>query len=182
MRIYLLGFMGSGKSTVGRKLASSLGIKYIDLDRQIELATSLYIPAIFQQLGEEQFRVWEREELQKTIHMKDVVVSTGGGTPCFFDNIELMNQSGITVYLEMTPAELASRLIRAKKQRPLLRKTPPDQLESKVSELLEVRVSYYQRAQIIMNGFNPDINSLIDNITLMSEHQKNEDNLLLSSE
>ena len=93
MRIFLTGYMGSGKSTIGRKVATLLGINFIDLDKYIEERNFKSVPAIFAQDGEEAFRLKERQALQEVSQFEEIVVGTGGGAPCFFDNMKLMNNA-----------------------------------------------------------------------------------------
>jgi shikimate kinase len=162
MKIFLIGFMGSGKTTLGRKLAKRLDYQSIDLDKSIEFTQQMFIPTIFEQFGEEQFRSWERDELLTIIGNENVVISTGGGTPCFSDNMNLMNSSGITVYLKMSPAALKSRLRKAKLPRPLLENKSSDEVSSIISQLLAEREIFYNQAQISIDGLNPDLNNLID--------------------
>jgi len=111
MRIFLIGFMGSGKTTVGQKLARRLGYSFIDMDMQIEKESSMSINQIFKELGEDGFRRREHDLLLRIIRMDNVVVSTGGGVPCFDNNMELINQNGMSIYLKMTPESLVKRLV-----------------------------------------------------------------------
>ena len=106
-RVYLIGYMGCGKTTIGKRLAKSLGWDVIDMDSRIENRYRKTIPDIFASEGEESFRKKERFILEELSSLENVVVSTGGGAPCFFDNIDVMNSSGLCVYIRMTPEALA---------------------------------------------------------------------------
>ena len=119
--IYLIGFMGSGKSTTGKKLADRLKWSFIDLDERIELETGMKIPDIFSKHGELYFRKVESEILRSLISESKTVISTGGGTPCFADNMKYMLETGLTIYLKMTPGQLNSHLISSSGERPLIK-------------------------------------------------------------
>lgn len=146
MRIYLIGFMGSGKSNIGKKLAARLGYSFLDLDNLIENEQKLTIAEIFSEKGEEAFRTMERCALHQTFEMKDVVVSTGGGAPVFFDNMEQMNEKGLCIYLKATPDVLISRLVSNQHQRPLIAKLSQEDLQVYIEEQLEKRSLYYEKA------------------------------------
>jgi shikimate kinase len=158
--IYLIGFMGSGKSTAGRRLAASLSYKFIDLDRKIEEKAGKTIPQIFSQDGEEIFRNIESEVLRNLDVSASCVVSTGGGTPCHGKNMDYMISSGLTVYLRMTPGQLARRLTDSSAERPLLKNVSGEALPSFIREKLEIREKWYNRADIIIEGKDLDINYL----------------------
>jgi len=110
MRIFLIGFMGCGKSTMGRALADLLNMTFIDLDSFLEEKYFRTIPQIFAEEGEENFRLKERKVLEEVSAFNDVIVATGGGAPCFFDNIDLMNNSGFCIFLDVETDSLVSRL------------------------------------------------------------------------
>jgi shikimate kinase len=159
-RVYIIGFMGSGKSTAGKKLAASLGWSFIDLDRRIEEKAGKTIPRIFSQDGEEHFRKIESETLEGLNSKSDTVVSTGGGTPCHGENMHFMLETGLTIYLKMTPEQLTSRLLESSGERPLIKNIPDDKLKDFIEEKLAVREKWYQRASIVIDGMNLDINKL----------------------
>ncbi|MEK6616439.1 MAG: shikimate kinase, partial [Bacteroidota bacterium] len=127
MKIFLIGYMGSGKSTVGKRLAEKLSRKeetnfdFIDFDKHIEKGTGKTITEIFASDGEEKFRMLEYEYLKKLLNKENSVISLGGGTPCFHNTIQLINKNGISVYLEMSLNALVARLSKAKNKRPLIR-------------------------------------------------------------
>ena len=158
--IYIIGFMGSGKSTAGRKLASLLGWSFIDLDKRIEEHTSKTIPEIFSQKGEDYFRSIEAQLLRDLMSCTNTVISTGGGTPCHGDNIDFMNENGLTIYLKLTPAELNSRLSQSNGERPLIKDLEKGNLLSFIEEKLAVRKKYYDRSDIIVEGINLNISLL----------------------
>lgn len=159
-RIYIVGFMGSGKTTAGRKLASMLGWSFIDLDEQIEKKISMTIPEIFARLGENTFRKTESEVLREAGQMKNAVVSTGGGAPCHDSNMDYMLETGITVYLKLTPGQLRSRLQSSGTVRPLIKGLENGELLHFIRHRLTQREEYYSRAEIIMEGSEVDLVSL----------------------
>ena len=158
--IYIIGFMGSGKSTAGKKLAASLGWTFIDLDRKIEEVALKTIPQIFSEDGEEYFRKIESEVLMNLDKTKKTVVSTGGGTPCHGDNMDFMLQTGLTVYLKMTPGQLAKRLLDSSGERPLLKNVPDESLQGFIGEKLAYREKWYSKAEIIVDGLSLNIELL----------------------
>jgi len=158
--VYIIGFMGSGKSTAGKKLAAALGWTFIDLDRQIETAAGKSIPEIFSQDGEEKFRSLETEVLRSLKSHAKTIVSTGGGTPCHADNMTFMIDTGVTVYLKMSTSQLVSRLLGSTGERPVLKNVPDDKLYGFIDEKLAVREKFYNKANIIVEGINLDINNL----------------------
>lgn len=174
MLIFLIGFMGSGKSTLGRPLARRLGYDLVDLDKAIEEGEGATVGEMFMQLGEGGFRDLEHEYLQDVISQGgDVVVSTGGGTPCFNANMALMNASGVTVYLKLSPTMLADRLTSARVIRPLIAGKSPKELLRYIIDTLEVREEYYGAANVVIDNPSRDVARLIDilNPYLSNEHK-----------
>jgi shikimate kinase len=169
-RIYIIGFMGCGKTTTGRKLAGRLGWEFVDLDREVERITGMRIPEIFETCGEEYFRKNEQEALKSLASLPHAVISTGGGAPCHSGNMDLMISSGITVYLKLTPARLRNRLIKSKNERPLLKGLDNDQLLLFIEKKLSEREKFYERAEIIIDGSDLDMDLLVSRI---SDHDKN---------
>jgi shikimate kinase len=158
--VYIIGFMGSGKTTAGEKLASSLGWQFVDLDREIEKNEGKTIPQIFSQHGEGYFRAVETETLRSLGAGRNTIISTGGGTPCYDDNMDFMLQTGVTVYLKMTPPQLAGRLMKETDDRPLLKNIPDDKLVVFIEEKLKKREKWYNRSNIIINGMDLNIKDL----------------------
>ncbi len=145
---FLLGFMGSGKSFLGRQLAGMLGVPFVDLDVVIEKAEGYSIAQLFAGKGEAWFRNIERRYLLETGSYPPCVVATGGGTPCFFENMDWMNRHGITVFLNVPEPVLASRLLEQRKTRPLLAGVPDRDLEAFIEKLLAERSPWYSQAQL----------------------------------
>ncbi|MDD3910421.1 MAG: shikimate kinase, partial [Proteiniphilum sp.] len=138
-RIFIIGYMGSGKTTVGKRLARSLSLSFIDLDAFIENKYRKSVSDIFTEKGEEQFRKIENRALIEVANIEDVVISTGGGTPCFFDNMDVMNKAGTTVYIQADPEELAARLLASKTVRPLIAGKPREEIIPFITEHLAQR-------------------------------------------
>ena len=155
MRIYLIGYMGSGKSTLGCKLAKKLHIPFIDMDHYIEVRNYKTIPQIFAEEGEESFRLKEQKALKELSEFTDVVIATGGGAPCFFDNMYLMNKTGKTIYLNIDPKVLAYRLMHSKTERPLIKGKSKEELIRFIDESLKKRLAYYKKAQVEIT--DPDL-------------------------
>ena len=154
MRIFLIGYMGSGKTTLGRKLALILRHQFIDLDHYIEEQEERSISHIFEEDGEDYFRKLERVYLHKIIHEDDVVISTGGGTPCFFDNMDQMNEYGKTIYINVHPKALLPRLLSSECTRPLLAGKDEKGMLDYVFKTLQSREKYYHKAKKIVMGYN----------------------------
>ena len=152
MRIFLIGFMGCGKSTMGRALAASLNMTFIDLDTYLEERYFKTIPQIFAEEGEANFRLKERKVLEEVSAFDKVIIATGGGAPCFFDNMELMNQSGFCIFLDVEIDSLVYRLIHAKTERPLIKGKSPEELRHFIEELMLKRRPFYEKALFILQG------------------------------
>lgn len=152
MKIFLIGFMGCGKTTMGRKLASYLEYDFIDLDKLIESKTGMSIPEYFALYGEEGFRTFERNTLQKEPFAEKTIISTGGGAPSSFDNMDWMNANGITVYMSLSPQVLAHRLENAKTERPLIKGLKGEDLINFVTLKLSERDKDYGKAQHIISA------------------------------
>ena len=149
-RIILIGYMGAGKTTIGRTLARELGLEFYDLDWYVENRYRKRIPEIFAERGEEGFRAMERTMLHEVAEFEDIVLSCGGGTPCFFDNMDFMNQRGETIYLKASPEVLQQHLRMGKSKRPLLEGKSPEELEAYIRDSLAQREPYYRQAKHIV--------------------------------
>ena len=149
--------MGAGKTTIGKALSKELGLPFYDLDWYIENRRRKTVPELFNELGEETFRKIEYNMLHEVAEFEDVIISCGGGTPCFFDNIDYMNQQGKVVYLKATPEVLYKHLLMAKTERPLLKGKSADELIAYIREHLNEREPYYSKARYTLDV------SLMDN-------------------
>lgn len=147
-RVFLVGYMGVGKTTIGKLLSKELGVQFIDLDKYIESRYRKTVPDIFAEKGEEKFRMIEREMLREVATFQDVLISTGGGTPCFFDNMDLMNQHGVTVYIKASAKQLVLRLLASKGVRPIIQGKSPEELKDFVTTHLAEREEYYSKAKL----------------------------------
>ncbi|MDR0612546.1 MAG: shikimate kinase [Dysgonamonadaceae bacterium] len=171
-KFFLVGYMGSGKTTVGKQLAKKLNLQFTDMDMFIENRYRKSVSAIFEEKGEAAFREIERKVLRELLDFENVVISTGGGTPCFFDNMDLMNQSGITVYLKVSVDELAERLKNSKQKRPLIKDKDSEEMKTYIAANLEKREQFYNRATFIFESddlfsnenFKIKIERLIENL------------------
>jgi len=161
MKIFLIGFMGSGKTTLGRKLAQKLGYTFADLDERMCAYTGKTIPELFASLGEDGFRKLEQEVLHTTQKEENLVVSTGGGTPCFFDNMDWMNKEGKTIYLHVAAKALAVRLEQAKTERPLLGNRKGEDLLAFIKHKLAEREAFYQKANMMVSGLDMTADKLL---------------------
>lgn len=164
IRIYLIGFMGVGKSTVGKKLATKLGWKFIDTDSVFEKKYRLSINTFFDKYGEDLFRKLENEILQSTFELNNYVISTGGGTPCFQGAMQQINDNGISVYLEMNDKAIISRLINSKQKRPLVMNKSNEELIEFVSSKLKERQPCYSQAVITSPAISIDIDLLLEQL------------------
>lgn len=153
-RIFLIGFMGSGKSTLGAQLARRLDYQYMDMDQLIEETAELSIPEIFQEHGEAVFRKWEHDILLELCSRDKLVISTGGGAPCHSQNMDLMNANGCTIYLNLSPLTLQDRLMRSRTERPLIKGKTDTELLDFITTLLEKREKFYKRANHIVDGLS----------------------------
>ncbi len=152
MKVFLVGFMGSGKTTIGKKLANYLKCDFIDLDKLIETKVGMSIVQYFELHGESAFRDLEREVLQKTDFPENVIIATGGGAPCFGDNMSWMNENGLVAYLSLSAKALASRLENSKTDRPLIRNLKGDELEGFISTKLAEREPFYNQSKFVVSA------------------------------
>lgn len=165
MRIFLLGFMGCGKSHWGREISQKLKIPFFDLDSQIEESESKSINEIFVEQGEEHFRLKEKEVLNIiTESHESFVMACGGGTPCFYNNIDYMNKSGTTVWINCSVDCLFSRLVKEKDKRPLIKELTDDQLRSYIMKKYADRKIFYQQSKVILQDDALTLEKIVDAI------------------
>lgn len=170
-RIFLIGYMGAGKTTVGKLLAAQLGLSFVDLDHYIEGRYHKSVRQIFQEKGEDEFRRIEQILLREVSLFEDILISTGGGSPCFGDNMAFMKEQGTTVYLKVSVEELTNRLEICKGTRPVLKGKTGEELKRFIAESLEIREPYYQQASIIFDAevmlTEADIQNVVNNLELI---------------
>lgn len=152
--------MSSGKSTIGKQLARKMNMEFIDIDDAFESKYKMTISNFFDLFGEKKFRELERIVLLESLEQNHVIISTGGGTPCFFNNIELINSNGISIYLKLHPNSIINRLLHTKKQRPLLKNLNSEELSGYVNSQLSNRENYYQQARFIYSIENKKPNEV----------------------
>ncbi len=155
--------MGSGKTTIGKKLAKRLNLTFIDMDQYIEEKEKLSISDMFAKNGEEYFREIEHNVLVELLSMDGVLVSTGGGAPCFHQNILLINQQAYSIYLKLDPEILVGRLKNATADRPLLANLSNEELRLQISEKLASRSPFYEQAKLVFSSLgsvNRDVSEL----------------------
>ncbi len=157
-RIFLIGYMGSGKTSMGMKLAEKLGFTFVDMDHLIEEKYLKTVSQIFAEFGQDRFREIERDILHEVADFENVVIATGGGAPCFFDNIGYMNSHGLTVYIQLNAAQLADRLEHSRAgKRPLLADRKGDDLRSFIADGLKTREGFYLQAQLCVSGTDEEM-------------------------
>ncbi len=160
---FIVGFMGSGKTTWGKKLARTTGYRFVDLDHLIVDAIRMDIPHFFKTQGESEFRRIEAETLRSISSKEPTIVATGGGTPCFHENMDWMNAHGKTMYFKLSPEQLWQRLNRPKhiSSRPALNGLTGDELLAFITQKLEDREPYYAQALHIIDQANIRIEDLV---------------------
>ncbi len=146
-RIIIIGYMGVGKTTYGRQLAEDLGLTFYDLDWYISTRRRKSIAQLFNELGSEAFRKIEREMLHEVAEFENVVISCGGGTPCYFDNMDYMNRQAETIYLKADTEYIFNHLVNSKNERPLLKGMTPGQLKTFIKNQLSEREPFYSQAK-----------------------------------
>ncbi len=165
MKIFLIGFMGSGKTHWGRKLSQKLGLPFFDMDEQVTTHAGKSIPEIFAEDGEEAFRMLEKEVLYMiTESHGSFVMACGGGAPCFFNNIEYMNQAGTTVWINTPMDILFERLVKEKAKRPMIRELTDDQLRSFIIRKFADRRIYYEQAVVKVEEEPLQMDNLVEKI------------------
>lgn len=151
-RIFLIGYMGSGKTTLGKAYARAMQLQFIDLDWYIEERFHKTVQELFEERKEDGFREIERNMLHEVAEFEDVIIACGGGTPCFFDNMEYMNGKGETVFLDASLEVLFRRLKIAKSKRPLLMDKSDEELMDVIQNALRIRVPFYSQAKYVFNA------------------------------
>ncbi|MEI2271388.1 shikimate kinase [Sphingobacterium sp. ML3W] len=165
--IFLIGYMGSGKTTLGKKLANKLDLPFIDTDEEIVKQIGMSITEYFGEHGEAAFRELEREQIRKFAD-NYAVISTGGGAPCFFDNMDWIKANGYAVYLQMSPKALFDRLSQSKlHKRPILIGKSPEELRVFIEEKLTEREPYYNQAHLTIDQLNTTVETLV---ALINQH------------
>lgn len=159
MKVYIVGYMGVGKTSIGKRLGSALGLPFIDLDAQIIARTNQSIPSIFKSIGERGFRQMEMDVL-RSISDNEFVLSTGGGTPCQNENMEFMRSAGLVIWLKLPPEILVTRLKPTKAKRPLIADVADEDLLFFIDESLKLRIPFYTQAHIHFNALNFDSHRL----------------------
>jgi len=178
IRVFIIGYMGVGKTTLGKALGKALNIEFIDLDKYIEHCQRKTILELFDEQGEHGFRMLEQKMLKKISTFENVVISTGGGAPCFFDNMQVMNNAGVTIYLKTEPEELAARLRAAKGVRPIIAGKSNEELVPFIEHHLNEREQFYNQAQIIYESkklvtpsdVDDTVNNLINELKKCRSH------------
>lgn len=165
MRIFLIGFMGAGKTHWGRLLSEKLGIRFFDLDEQVAEHAGKTIPDIFAAEGEEYFRLLEKEVLYIITESHDsFIMACGGGSPCYFNNIDYMNEAGTTVWINTPLSILFERLVKEKDKRPLIRQLSEEQLQAFIGKKFADRKIYYEQAEITVEDEPLELDALIEKI------------------
>jgi shikimate kinase len=168
-RIVLVGFPGAGKSTVGKALARKTGLTFLDLDQEMERNYHSSISIFLEKFGEAFFRKCENEMLQKLLQQDNIVLATGGGTPCFYNAMSLINEKATSIYIKLSEESLFVRLMQAKKKRPLITQSTPEELKDYIKKTLKIREPFYRQAHIITKGESINIEELMK--CLYTHHQ-----------
>ncbi len=161
-RIYLVGYMGAGKTTAARRLAHRLGWEVVDTDALFEEKYKISVNDFFNKYDEPLYRKLESEVLKATESLENVVVSTGGGTACYFDNMEWMNQHGLTVFLRISPQAAVDRVIHSRHKRPLVEGKSEEELTEFVNRHYASRMPFYEQARITVKSEDLDVDSLLE--------------------
>lgn len=156
--------MGTGKSYWGARLSEISGFKFIDLDQRIEEITNRKISTLFEEEGEEGFRVLEQKTLQEiTLSSDNFIMACGGGTPCFFNNLEFMKQQGTVIWLTARVEKIQARLLAERAHRPLVSKLTEEQLKEFITNTLKARQFHYEKAHYTIDTDRPDVETLLKN-------------------
>ena len=160
MRIFIIGFMGTGKSHWGKQWAEISNLQFFDLDTLIETEEGASVIDIFEKAGEDYFRVKEASHLRDLLKYDNCIISCGGGAPCFYENMQWMNENGITVYLSATPPYILQNVLLEKEKRPIIRNINEAELLFFIEQKLKERFPFYNQAKLTLNAESLDINSL----------------------
>jgi shikimate kinase len=161
MKVFLTGFMYCGKTTIGKRLAKKLGFTFVDTDFRLRDKHQMEIEDMFRLYGEDRFRIFEKEVLDEFIETTDdVVISLGGGTSCFFDNMQRCKENGIVIFLDLPLSAIIQRNKVAKTKRPVIANVSEEELPQVIESLYAKRLPYYQQAHIIYSALNADIANL----------------------
>jgi shikimate kinase len=161
MNLVLIGFMGTGKTTVGRKLAKKFGLKFVDTDHEIEKITGHKVTEIFKKFGEIRFRSEEKAAVRRIIREDNQVIATGGGVVLDPENVQMLKQNGITICLS-AESEIIFQRVKHKKTRPLLQTA--NQLET-INKLLAERHPYYQCAEFVLDTSERNLDQVVEEIS-----------------
>ena len=161
MLIYLVGYMYSGKTTLGRMLAHRLGYRFVDTDQLFEERFHTHITLFFQKYGETAFRLLEQQVLHCTAEMDNTVVATGGGTACYGDNMEWINQHGRSVYIQMDEDAICERQASSRKMRPTFAGMSDNERRLHISRQLQQRTPSYRQAHLTIDGANPNLELIV---------------------
>lgn len=153
--------MACGKSYLSRKLSAEMGLSLIDMDKYIEEKNAMSVPDIFATFGEDGYREREQKALQEISEIEDVIIATGGGAPCFYDNMEVMNQTGLTLYIKVPEAVIVERLLNSKHKRPLVDGKSETELSAYVSAKIKERETYYMQAKATINPIELSLDEII---------------------
>jgi len=169
MKIFLIGLPGCGKTTLGGQLAQKLSIPFIDLDSEIEKSERMLVKEIFKHRGENTFRKIESQLLKKiSEENQQFIMATGGGAPVFFDNMEVMNRLGQTIFLDVPAREIADRILKSNRQeRPLLAKLAPDELKDHIEFLRSQRIRFYNMASHTISAATILVEDILNKLQLM---------------
>ena len=168
-KIVLVGFSGAGKSTIAKKIAAHLQLSVLDTDKMLEEKYKISVYDIFEKYGEEVFRQLEYKTLVEALQHDNVVIATGGGTPCFFDAMKIINERAFSIYIDMAPKSLTLRLLHAKVTRPLTENKSEEELFDFIVDQMAVRMPIYQQAHLTVKGEDFDLQNLIKVIVFSSQ-------------
>jgi shikimate kinase len=164
VRIYLIGYMASGKTRMGQELSALTGYPFVDTDELFEEKYRISIYDFFERYNEDSFRKIENEILQETLNYKNAIIATGGGTPCFSDNMEFIKRNGISIYLKLDPISLVDRLSVVRKKRPLLKNKTIAELEPFIRTQLAERELFYNQADFIVDAESTNSNDILEKV------------------